>query len=177
MSDKPRGRKPRGMPRWRSIAGSMAIGRTAVDKRCAAWGMPTVEIAAVDDRSVGYKRLRCVCMHSCCAMADAIPAGRTGPRATSAGSPSSACAGVSRACPHAACRSTRSAWRWPVNWPASCGPSPIRPPAHRRTEITDRDQRQENNGQVAWGDAARITMGRILIRAIDSKALRGNLRV
>ena len=60
VSDKPRGRKPRGMPRWRSIARSMAIEPATAGECTDVRGVPTLEAGAADDPGIGHGGSRCV---------------------------------------------------------------------------------------------------------------------
>ena len=46
------------MPRWRSMARSMAIARAEGGECRGAGGMPSFRLAAVDDRSVAHGRTR-----------------------------------------------------------------------------------------------------------------------
>ena len=48
------------MPRWRSVARSMAIGRGTAGERSDVRGVPTLEVRAADDPGIGRGRSRCV---------------------------------------------------------------------------------------------------------------------
>ena len=57
------------MPRWCSIARSMAIARAAACEFCSARGLPALRAAAVDDSVVGPGHSRRVCKHAVAAQA------------------------------------------------------------------------------------------------------------
>ena len=63
-------------------------------------------------------------------------------------------AGASPGCAPAACRSTRSASRWRVSWPASCGRLRRPKPSWRRAETGAQFMRPDRSG-----DAIRATIG------------------